>query len=59
MPPTRRLEPILLPGKTTSEQPKQLAPPASHNAKLEPVVEGPAITLTARHAKVRRDGYAK
>jgi hypothetical protein len=33
--------------------------PASHNAKLEPVVEGPAITLAARHAKIRRDGYAK
>ena len=24
-----------------------------------PVVEGPAITLAARHANVRRDGYAK
>jgi hypothetical protein len=36
-----------------------LAPPASHNANYEPVVEGPTITLAARHAKVRREGYAK
>ena len=36
-----------------------LAPPASHNANYEPVVEGPAITLAARHAKVRREGYSK
>jgi hypothetical protein len=34
-------------------------PPASHNANLVPLVEGPAISLTARHAKVRRDGYAR
>ena len=33
-------------------------PPASHNANCEPLVEGPAITLARRHAKVRRDGYA-
>ena len=37
----------------------ELAPPASQNANYEPVVEGPAITLAARHAKVRREGYAK
>jgi hypothetical protein len=35
------------------------APPASHNANLKPLVEGPAITLAARHAKVRRAGYVK
>ena len=40
-------------------RPAEWAPPASHNAKLQPVVEGPAITLAARHAKVRREGYAK
>ena len=27
------------------------APPTSHNANLEPLVEGPAISLAARHAK--------
>jgi hypothetical protein len=31
----------------------------SHNANLEPVIEGPAISLAAVHAKVRRAGYAK
>jgi hypothetical protein len=36
-----------------------MAPPASHNANLDPVVEGPAISLAARHVKVRREGYAK
>ncbi|MGH9108431.1 MAG: hypothetical protein ACRDY3_03020 [Acidimicrobiales bacterium] len=35
------------------------APPASQNANLDPVVEGPAISLTGLHAKVRRDGYTK
>lgn len=30
------------------------AHPASHNANLEPLVEGPAISLPAIHAKVRR-----
>ena len=35
------------------------APPASQNANLEPLVEGPAISLAARHTKVRREGYAK
>ncbi len=35
------------------------APPASHNANLEPLIEGPAISLAARHAKVRREGYVK
>ena len=35
------------------------AHPASHNANLKPLVEGPAITLAARHAKVRREGYVK
>ena len=32
------------------------APPASHSANLEPLLEGPAITLAARHTKVRRAG---
>ena len=36
-----------------------LAPPASQNANLEPLVEAPAISLAARYAKVRREGYAK
>lgn len=36
-----------------------LAPPAFHNANLEPLVEGPAISLAARHVKARRDGYAR
>jgi len=36
-----------------------LAPPASHNANLEPLVEEPAFSLAARHAKVRRDGCAR
>ena len=35
------------------------APPASHNANLVPLVEGPAISLAARRAKVRRAGYAR
>ena len=35
------------------------APPAPQNANLAPVVEGPAISLAARHAKVRRDGYRR
>jgi hypothetical protein len=26
---------------------------------LEPLVGGPAITLAARHTKVRRDGYRR
>jgi hypothetical protein len=29
------------------------------NANLEPLVEGPAISLAARHVKVRRVGYAR
>ncbi|MHB1821285.1 MAG: hypothetical protein ACYCTL_01710 [Acidimicrobiales bacterium] len=37
----------------------EMAPPASHNANLEPLVEGPAISLAAAHAKVRREGYAR
>ena len=36
-----------------------VALPASHNANLEPVVEGAAINLATRHAKVRRERYAK
>jgi hypothetical protein len=32
---------------------------APQNANLDPVVEGPAISLAARYAKVRRKGYAK
>jgi hypothetical protein len=35
------------------------APPASHNANLEPLVEGPAISLVPRHTKRRREGYLK
>ncbi len=35
-----------------------VAPPASHNANLEPVVEGPAISLAARNTKDRRAGYS-
>jgi hypothetical protein len=38
---------------------KSKAPPATHNAKCEPLVEGPPIALATRHAKVRREGYAK
>ena len=36
-----------------------VAPPTSQNANLEPLVEAPAISLAARYAKVRREGYAK
>ena len=36
-----------------------LAPPASQNANLEPLVEAPAISLAAPHTKVRREGYAR
>jgi hypothetical protein len=36
-----------------------VAPPASQNANLAPSVEGQVIRLAARHAKLRRDGYAK
>jgi site-specific DNA recombinase len=32
-------------------------PPAGHNTNPNPLVTGPAIRLTARHAKTRRDGY--
>ncbi len=32
--------------------------PASQNANLEPLVEGPAISLAARYAKARRAGYS-
>ncbi len=32
------------------------ASPASQNANLSPLVEGPAISLSARHAKARRAG---
>ncbi|MGH9101797.1 MAG: hypothetical protein ACRDYD_02260 [Acidimicrobiales bacterium] len=35
-----------------------VAPPASQNANLEPLIEGPAISLAARHTKVRRAGYS-
>lgn len=31
-------------------------PPASLNANLEPLVEGPAISLVAAHTKIRRAG---
>jgi len=36
-----------------------VAPPASQNANLEPLIAGPAISLAARHTKVRRDGYRR
>ena len=36
----------------------EVAPPASQNANLEPLVEGPAISLAARHRKARRAGYS-
>ncbi|MDA8311130.1 MAG: hypothetical protein M0Z46_11065 [Actinomycetota bacterium] len=32
---------------------------ASQNANLEPLIEGPAISLAVRHTKVRRDGYRR
>jgi hypothetical protein len=35
-----------------------VAHPASQNANLEPVIEGPAISLAARHTKTRRAGYS-
>ena len=35
------------------------APPASHNANLESLVEGPAISLATLHTKVRREGYRR
>lgn len=35
------------------------AHPASQNANPESLVEGLAISLAARHAKVRREGYAR
>ncbi len=34
------------------------APPASQNANLLPLIEAPAISLAARHTKVRRAGYS-
>lgn len=33
--------------------------PGSQNTNLEPLVEGPAIRLAARHTKIRREGYLK
>jgi len=36
-----------------------LAPQASQNANLGPLVEGSAISLGARHAKIRREGYTR
>ena len=33
-----------------------LAPSASHNANLEPLVEGPVISVAGPQAKVRREG---
>ena len=35
-----------------------LAPPASQNANLEPLIEGPAISLAPPHTKVRRARYS-
>src|SRR6185437_11305024 len=42
---------------TTVHRP--FAPPASQNANLGPLVEGDPITLAARHAKARREDYAR
>ena len=33
--------------------------PTSQHTNLPPLVEGPAVRLASRHAKVRRDGYRK
>jgi hypothetical protein len=38
--------------------PENLAHPASQNANLEPLIEGPAISLSDLHTKVRRAGYS-
>ena len=37
--------------------PRELVHPALHNKNLSPVILGPAIELSSRHAKVRREGY--
>ena len=50
----KRLRTSNLPGWGVAEN---FGAPASHNANLDPVVEGPAISLAARHVKVRREGY--
>jgi hypothetical protein len=36
-----------------------LGPPTSQHTNLPPLVEGPAIRLARRHAKVRRAGYRR
>lgn len=36
-----------------------LAQLASQNANNSPLIEGPVIALSPRHAKVRRDGYRR
>jgi hypothetical protein len=33
--------------------------PTEHNTNPTPLVTGPAISLTGRHAKIRRDGYRR
>jgi hypothetical protein len=33
--------------------------PALHNKNLSPVILGPAIELSGRHAKIRREGYRR
>jgi hypothetical protein len=32
-------------------------PPTSQHTNLLPLIEGPAVRLAGRHAKVRREGY--
>jgi hypothetical protein len=34
-----------------------LVHPTSQHTNLPPLVEGPAVRLVGRHAKVRREGY--
>jgi hypothetical protein len=36
-----------------------LMPPTSQHMNLPPLVEGPAVELAGRHAKVRREGYRR
>ena len=45
-------------GWTRARGPVDMAYPASQYASSEPPIEGPAITLAARHTKVRFAGYS-
>lgn len=45
--------------RRTSQSSDETAHLASQNANLEPLIEGPAISLAARHTKIRRDGYRR